>query len=113
MHPLKKAATAAAAAATLLTTTPPASAATHQPDFWSGTCNSGRACLFVSPTFPAVWNADRCFDNFLTPQSFYYARAAGNPFTVYYQDGRSDYVNANSARLLDPNNRVSKVVVWC
>ncbi|MFF1817782.1 hypothetical protein ACFVWG_10840 [Kribbella sp. NPDC058245] len=39
--------------------------------------------------------------------------ADGNPFTVYYQDGRWDYVNAHSLRPLDTKNLVTRITVWC
>jgi hypothetical protein len=113
MRSIKKiAAVVTLLAGALVSSASPASAAQYQPNFWDSRCNPGRACIFPA-TAPGVWNADRCFDNFIPAQSFYYAQADGNPFTVYYQDGRWDYVNAHSVRPLDANNRVTKVVVWC
>jgi len=117
MQTLKKVAAASAAVLTLLTgaltaSAGPASAAEYHPNIWSGSCVYGSACVFPTNA-PNVWNVDRCFDNWMTPQSFYYAQAHGNPFTVYYQDGRSDYVQAWSSRPLDTRNLVTKIVVWC
>lgn len=114
---IKKIAAAAATAVTLLagalvSGASSASAADYQPDFWSDRCNAGRACIFPSNA-PGVWNADRCGDNFIPAQSFYYAQSAANPFTVYYRDGRWDYVAGYTVRPLDTRNLVIKVVVWC
>src|SRR4051794_25222273 len=102
MHPIKKLAARAATVIALLTNAltvgaSPAAAAAYQRDFWSDRCNSGRPCIF--PTYaPGVWNADRCGDTSLPAQSLYYAQSAANPFAVFYQDGRWDYVSGYTSR---------------
>jgi len=117
MHPIKKLAAGAATAIALLTGAltvgaSPAAAAEYQPDFWSDRCEYGRACIF--PTYASgVWNAPNCGETYLPAQSFYYAQSAANPFTVFYRDGRSDYVAGYTSRPLDYRNLVIKVVVWC
>ncbi|GAB3804843.1 hypothetical protein [Micromonospora zhanjiangensis] len=93
-------------------TTPTASSA--HTDFWYYGCYYGYACLELrNQNQPnPFWNVEHCGDNGIRDY-YWWAKASGNPFTVYYQDGRWDYVAAWSQRTLDQNNLAVMVRVHC
>jgi hypothetical protein len=98
------------AASTVKTST----ASSAHPDFWYYGCYYGYACLELrNDTLPnPYWNVEHCGDNGVHDY-FWWAKASGNPFTVYYQDGRWDYVAAWSQRTLDQRNLAVMVRVYC
>jgi len=83
------------------------------PTYWNYGCDYGHACLrHRIPVENSYWNVETCGDSGLHDY-FDYAIAYGNPFTVYYQDGRWDYVAAWSQRKLDGTNLATMVHVQC
>ncbi|GAA0903433.1 hypothetical protein [Virgisporangium aurantiacum] len=83
------------------------------PMYWSYACDYGRACLrHRIPVENSYLNLEHCGDN---PVHDYYdwGRAQGNPFVVFYKDGRWDFVNAWSQRTLDGTNLAVVVHVYC
>jgi hypothetical protein len=83
------------------------------PSYWSYGCDYGHACLrHRVPVENSYWNVENCGDSGIHDY-FNYAIAYGNPFTVYYQNGKWDYVGAYSQRTLDGTNLATMVHVYC
>jgi hypothetical protein len=83
------------------------------PTYWNYGCDYGHACLRHRITVEnSFWNVENCGDSGLHDY-FNYAIAYGNGFTVYYQNGKWDYVAAWSQRTLDGTNLATMVRVYC
>ncbi|MFI6662479.1 hypothetical protein ACIBL8_44030 [Streptomyces sp. NPDC050523] len=102
---------AALGAAALISGPGTASAAGMHAQYWTDRCDYGRACLYREDG--NVFNAGHCGSTAGLFYRFDYAKANGNSFTVYYQDGRWDFVAAWSERILDVTNIVTQVNVHC
>jgi hypothetical protein len=83
------------------------------PRYFSYGCDYGHACLRLRVTVAnSFWNVEQCGDSRIYDY-YSYAIAYGNGFTVYYQDGRWDYVAPWSQRSLDGTNLATMVRVYC
>ncbi|MWA16072.1 hypothetical protein [Streptomyces sp. BA2] len=80
-------------------------------EYWKEYCDYGRACIYH--TSSQVWNLPQCGTNPVNDY-FYYAKAHGNAFRVYYQGERWDYVAPNSERPINADNLLAtRVEVYC
>jgi hypothetical protein len=86
-----------------------ASAADISTQYWNYKCDDGRAC--VHHVGGQVWNVEHCG---ITGLDDYYVHASahGNPFTVFYANGRTAYVPAWTNRTI-PSDRATGVQVYC
>ncbi|MDV9169424.1 hypothetical protein R6V09_04640 [Streptomyces sp. W16] len=87
-----------------------ASAADVHPQYVTYKCDDGRACVYDRSG--GIWNMDGCGPNYIYGV-FYFAKAHGNSFTVWYQNNTWDLVPAWSQRFLDAGNKVTEVDVHC